>query len=94
MYRKSSIKPPKGLFISCPFGGGGHLIEVGSLFNVEKTMVSLLHKELEYKVEKLKYEKVGGHAARDQKSNPKFHLVNKPSWICPHKVLHLLVKTN
>ena len=30
-------------------------------------MVSLLHKELEYKVEKLKYEKVGGHtAAREQ----------------------------
>ena len=28
-------------------------------------MVSLLHKELEYKVEKLKYEKVGRHAARD-----------------------------
>ena len=71
MYRKSSIKPPKGLFISCPFGGE-HLIEMGglfnrgSLFNVEKTMVSLLHKELKYKVEKLKYEKAGGHAARDQ----------------------------
>ena len=35
----------------------------GSLF---KTMVSVLHKELEYKVEKLKYIKVGGHAAEDQ----------------------------
>ena len=30
-------------------------------------MVSVLHKELEYKVEKLKYKKVGGHAAEDQK---------------------------
>ena len=39
-------------------------------------MASLLHKELEYKVEKLKYEKVEGHAARDQKSNPKFQLLN------------------
>ena len=31
-------------------------------------MVSVLHKELECKVEKLKYkyEKVGGHAAKDQ----------------------------
>ena len=29
-------------------------------------MVSVLHKELEYKVEKLKYKKVGGHAAEDQ----------------------------
>ena len=30
-------------------------------------MVSVLHKELEYKVEKLKYEKAGGYAAEDQK---------------------------
>ena len=30
-------------------------------------MVSVLHKELEYKVEKLKYKKVGGHAVEDQK---------------------------
>ena len=29
-------------------------------------MVSVLHKELEYQVEKLTYEKVGGHAAEDQ----------------------------
>ena len=29
-------------------------------------MVSVLHKELEYKVEKLKYKKVGGHAAEHQ----------------------------
>ena len=29
----------------------------GGLFNLEKTMVSVLHKELEYKVEKLKYKK-------------------------------------
>ena len=40
-------------------GGGG-------LFNLEKTMVSVLHKELEYKVKKLKNKKVGGHAAEDQ----------------------------
>ena len=41
-------------------GGGGELI------NLEQTMVSVLHKELEYKVEKLNYKKVGGHAAADQ----------------------------
>ena len=29
-------------------------------------MVSVLYKELEYKVEKLKYQKVGGHAVEDQ----------------------------
>ena len=33
--------------------GGG-----GSLFNLAKTMVSVLHKELEYIVEKLKYKKL------------------------------------
>ena len=30
-------------------------------------MVSVPHKEIEYKVEKLKYKKVGGHAAEDKK---------------------------
>ena len=39
---------------------------MGGLFNLEKTVVSVLHKELEYKVEKLKNKKVGGHAAEDQ----------------------------
>ena len=70
-YRKSSIKPlggGGGLFISSPFvGGGGGLIEagdlldMGGLFNLEKTMASVLHKELEQKVEKLKNKKDGGH---------------------------------
>ena len=70
-YRKSSIKLPGSLVISSPFEGGlygdGGLFERGELFNLEKTMVSVLHKELEYKVEKLKYKKVGGHAAEDHK---------------------------
>ena len=44
----------------------GLIWEEGGLFNLEKTMVSVLHKELEYKVEKLKNKKVGGHAAEDQ----------------------------
>ena len=64
-------------------------------------MVSFLHKELEYKVEKLKYKKVGGHAAEDQ--NPNFQLVNKASCVSPPEVLqswliytvyYLLVKNN
>ena len=33
----------------------GGLIETGSLFNVAKMVVSVLHKELECRVEKLKY---------------------------------------
>ena len=31
---------------------------MGSLFNLAKTMVSVLHKQLEYKVEKVKYMKL------------------------------------
>ena len=52
------IKPPGGLFISSPFEGEG-LNRDGRLniFNLGTTMVSGLHKELEYKVEKLKYRK-------------------------------------
>ena len=38
----------------------------GGLFNLEKMMVSVFHKDLEYKVDKLKYKMVGGHAARDE----------------------------
>ena len=36
----------------------GGSIEMGGLFNLPKTMVSVLHKELENKVEKLKYKKL------------------------------------
>ena len=67
--------------------GGGGLIETGCLFKLEKTVVSVLHKELEYKVEKLKYKKVGDHAAEDHwESNPIFQVVNKPSRISPQEV--------
>ena len=63
-YRKSSIKPPGGIIYFKPiWGGGGGLIETGGLFkrgglfNLKTTMVSVLHKELDCKVEKLKYKK-------------------------------------
>ena len=42
-------------------GGGG-----GGLFNLEKMMVSVFLKDLEYKVDQLKYKMVGGHAAKDE----------------------------
>ena len=52
-YRKSSISPPpQGAYLF-----HAHLRGGGSLFNLETTMVSVLHKGLEYKVEKLKYKK-------------------------------------
>ena len=49
--------------------GGAYLFQSRlrrGLFNLGKTLVSVLHKELEYKVEKLKYKKVGGQAVEDQ----------------------------
>ena len=48
------------LFSPPPQGGGGRLL------NLEKMMVSVFHKDLEYKVDKLKYKMVGGHAAKDK----------------------------
>ena len=40
------------------------------LFDVEKTTVSVLHKELEYKVEKRRYSRVGGWpCSRESESN-------------------------
>ena len=59
-------KARRGLIYFKHIWGGG-LIERGALFNLAKMMVTVLHKELEYKVEKLKYEKVGGYATEDQK---------------------------
>ena len=64
-FGKSSIKPLSGIFISSAFEGrGGGLIEMvglfekGGSFNLEMMMqVSVLHRELEYKEEKLKYKK-------------------------------------
>ena len=51
-YHESSIKPPPP-----PRGRGAYLFQAhlrgGDLFNLETTMVSLLHKGLEYIVEKL-----------------------------------------
>ena len=50
---------PRGLIYFKPIwvGAGWGLIEAGGLFSLEKTMVSVLHRELEYKVEKLKCKK-------------------------------------
>ena len=51
-------------------GGGGGLNrdgEEGGLLNLEKTMVSVFPKDLQKKVDKLKYKKVGGPAADDKK---------------------------
>ena len=62
-YHKSSVKPPGGLIYFEPSWGGelnrdgGFILRGGGIFNLETMMVSVLHKELEYKVEKLTYKK-------------------------------------
>ena len=48
----SSIDPP-GAYLFEAHLKGGSLIEMGGLFNLENTLVSILHEELEYEVEKL-----------------------------------------
>ena len=66
------LSPLGSLFIPSPFfEGGAPNGDRGAylrweLFNLEKAMVSVPHKALGYKVAKLKYKKVGGHAAEDQ----------------------------
>ena len=79
-YHKSSIKHPIGayLFQTHFFGGEGGwgLIETGGLFNLAKTFVSVLHKELECKAEKLKYKKLEVLQRRIKKANLNFQPVN------------------
>ena len=48
----SSIDPPEAYLFEAHLKGGS-LIETGGLFNLENTLVSILHEELEYEVEKL-----------------------------------------
>ena len=59
-YRKSSFKPIWGGGLNRDGGEGG-------LLNLEKTMVSVFPKDLQNKVDELKYKKVGGPAAGDKK---------------------------
>ena len=59
----STVNPllsyPRGFHIPNTFErGGGGLMKTGVLFNLTKTMVSVLYKELEYKVEKLKHKEL------------------------------------
>ena len=61
-------------------------------------MVSVLHKELEYKVENLNYKKVGGHAAElpgwiSHRSRISSYEVLQ-SWLMIDTVYHLWVKNN
>ena len=111
-YRKAPLtvnpllSPPRVYLFQAHLRGGGGLIEAGGLFergglfNLAKTMVSVLHKELEYKVEKLRSFR---SCCWGSESNPNFQLVNKQAQISPNEVLqswlintvyHLVRKNN
>ena len=85
---------PGGLLILYSFERGWGLLETGGLFerecsfNLETTVVSVLHKELEYKVENLKYKKLDVMQPRF-KNKSKLPVGEQTSCISPHEVLQL-----
>ena len=68
--------------------GGGGLIWGGgeSLFNLAKMVVSVLHKELECKVKKVKYKKSEVVQLRI-KNKSELPNINKPSRSSPNEIL-------
>ena len=56
----------------------GELIWEGGLFDFKKAITSLLHKQLGYKVEMLKYRTIGRHAMQESQLNPNLQFLNKP----------------
>ena len=72
-------RPPEAYLFQSPLRKA-YLRE--GVFKLEKTMVSVLHKELDYKVEKRKYKKLEVMQLRI-----KFQLVNTLSLISSHEVL-------
>ena len=61
-------------------------IEIGALFNLEQRC---WYKSPTEKMpsEKAQVQEGWRSSSRGSKTNPNFQLVNKPSWIGPHKVL-------
>ena len=66
--------------------GGGGRGGGGGLFNLEKTMVSVLHKEGRIQSRKAQVQQGWRPGSRGSESNSNFQLVNKPSRISPHEV--------
>ena len=63
---KAGTGYPRGAYLFQIHLGVG-LIETGGLFNLEKTVVSVLHKKPRIQSGNAQVEEVGGHAAEDQK---------------------------
>ena len=77
IYSNPLLSPPRSYLFHAHLSEGGAYSKGdcwgGGVFNWEESMVSVLHKEVEYKVEKLKYRKVGGYLSE-------LAVVNKPFW--------------
>ena len=78
--RLKRLPKSSSLFLSDTFdgrgvgGGGGEVKETEGLFNLAKMVVLVLHKDLECKVEKLKYKKLEVMQPRvDQEQIRPFH---------------------
>ena len=74
------LSPPGrgwGMFLSNTYGGLNRdrgLIREGGVFNLSNTMMSVLHKELDYKMENLS--KSWRSYSQGSKTNPDFQLVD------------------
>ena len=83
------VPSPGGLiyFKHCVQGGGGLIWRGGeSLFNLAKMIVSVLQKELECKVKKVKYKKSEVVQLRI-KNKSELPNINKPSRSSPNEIL-------
>ena len=69
-YCKSSVRPPPPVgfihFKPIWWGGGGASLRGGGLFDLEKTIVSVLHKKTRIQRGKAQVQEVRGYAAEDQ----------------------------
>ena len=89
-YRKSSMKPSGGLIYFEPILArglkrDGELIWEECFFNLEKTMVSVLHKKTRIQSGWTQVKEGWRTCSWGSESHPNFQLVNKPSRISPHE---------
>ena len=87
-YTVNQPPPPPAqayLFETQSFEGG--LFKREGLFNLAKTMVSVLHKKTRMQSGKAQGQWLEVMQPKDKNKSGLFHLVNKPSWISPYKVL-------
>ena len=82
LYIVNPLLTPVGIYLLQTHLRGGGLFERWGLFNLVKTMVSVLHKELcKMKNWKSLGTRSSRSCSRGSKTDPNFQQVNKPSWV-------------